>query len=139
MGNQPNGVSKMKAPNKVMYQGVLYLKVAQDDEGGEEKKEEKPAPKEEKEQEKQLKELKAQLVKKQRVLRRFAEQNEINLDWSGPIDSGVTGVVIGKKLDNTYEDSGEDSEMILIMKSPKGQFRVNVATLLAMACMGKMV
>jgi hypothetical protein len=95
------------------------------------------------------------LLLKKLELRALQKEHDLRLDWHEPDEANVDAVVVGKKLDNAfgedvYEDSkyrniftdvkdykflGDQEFVVILTKNKKEVYRINLATLLAVACM----
>lgn len=58
---------------------------------------------------------------------------ECRVDMHEPDEQGVSARVTGRYFDNAYGDSGYGKEKIVILKKGKKEFKINLATLIAVA------
>ena len=69
-----------------------------------------------------------------KVLRDFAEKNQMRDDWHEPDEQGVTARVTGIRLDNAHGIIPDCEEMVIVLyKNGEEAVRVNLATVLALA------
>jgi len=74
-------------------------------------------------------------TKLKRKLRRFATRFGLREDWHEPDEQDVSAKIIGHKLDNAFgEDALGDEFIVLLIVDKKEEFRINLASLLAIAC-----
>lgn len=77
-------------------------------------------------------------------LRAFAKEHGLRKDWHEPDESEVSAVVKGLKLDNAFGDHGGEiggrspyEKLVILKVEGKEVLRVNLATVLALACQSK--
>jgi len=74
-------------------------------------------------------------VKLKKKLQKFTKRFGLREDWHEPDERGVSARIIGHRLDNAFgEDSLGDELIVVLLVDGKEQFRINLASLLALAC-----
>ena len=70
-------------------------------------------------------------------LQEFQEKFGLRKDWHEPDEQGISAKVIGKQLDNTFGemiDFPNREYVVVLYHNKKEVGRINLATLLAVAC-----
>ena len=77
--------------------------------------------------EEQIKDLKEIAVK----LRRFT--HDCRVDMHEPDEQNLSAKVVGRYFDNAYGEWEQGNEKIVVLKKGKKTFKINLATLIALA------
>jgi hypothetical protein len=81
------------------------------------------------------KETLLELFAKKLELRDLQKDEYLRLDWHEPDESGIDAMVKGNHLDNAFGEDKNSSELVVILtKDGEEYYRINLATLLAVAC-----
>ena len=77
------------------------------------------------------------LERMKRDLQEFQLKYNLRNDWHEPDEQGISAKVVGHWLDNAFGEAGRISDefIVILYEDKKEVGRINLATLLAVACL----